>query len=158
MAAVKVETRKPATLAYIEHKGPYDEIPFEDFTSKLYAWAKQQKVIPGFYPMGIYHDHPEHKPPEQLRSEIAISFKGDARPAGDVKVRDLPEMKVAAVSFKGPSEDFRKSYDTLMSWIDENGYEWDGPAIEVYSKKPEMVDGKTILHAKIMAPVRKAGT
>lgn len=156
MAAIKLETRKPATLAYLEHVGPYDRIPFEDMTQKLYAWAKEQKVMPGFYPMGIYHDHPEMTPPEECRSEVAISFKGDARPSGDVKVREMPKMKVAAVSFKGPAQDFRKTYDDLMSWISENGYEWDGPAIEVYSKKPEVVKGTTFLYAKILAPVRKS--
>jgi effector-binding domain-containing protein len=36
-----------------------------------------------------------------------------------------------------------------------HGYEWVGPSFEVYSKKPTMEKGETILYAKVMAPVRK---
>jgi len=30
-----------------------------------------------------------------------------------------------------------------------------GPAMEIYSKKPEVVEGVTILYAKVMMPVVK---
>jgi effector-binding domain-containing protein len=42
-----------------------------------------------------------------------------------------------------------------MAWIAEKGYEVSGPPMEVYSKKPQVVGGVTILYAKIMIPVKK---
>lgn len=155
MTAPKMETRNAANLAYIEHFGPYDQIPWQDYIERLYGWAKERKVMPGFYPMGIYHDDPGAMPPEKCRSEIAITFKGRAKDSAGVKVRKLPAMKVASLSFHAPSSELRTSYAKLQEWIEKKGYTLSGAPIEVYSKKPDVVGGVTHLYAKIMFPVRK---
>jgi effector-binding domain-containing protein len=155
MANPKLETRKAANLAYIEHKGPYDKVPWEDYIKRLYGWAKEQKVMPGFYPMAIYHDDPEKTTPEEVRSDIGITFKGRAKEQAGVKTRKMPAMKVAAISHKGPGSEFKNTYAKLTEWINKKGYMISGPSIEVYSKKPEVVSGVTVLYAKVMIPVRK---
>lgn len=155
MAPPKLETRKGARIAYIEHQGPYDKIPWSTYIERLYGWAKSQKVMPGFYPMGIFKDQPNAVPAGKLRCEVAITFKGDADEKDGIKIRSLPEMKVAAFSFKGPGAGYSKAYKDLGTWISEKGYEPSGPAIEIYSKRPEVVNGVTILYAKIMLPVKK---
>jgi len=151
----KLESRKAVNLAYIEHKGPYDKVPWEDYIKQLYGWAKEQKVMPGFYPMAIYLDDPEKTPPEQCRSDIAITFKGRAKEEVGIKTRKMPAMKVATISHKGPGSEFKNTYATLRDWIEKRGYKTCGPPIEVYSKKPEVVGGLTILYAKVMMPVKK---
>jgi AraC family transcriptional regulator len=158
MAQVKLEMRKPQVLAYVEHVGPYDTIPMDTYVEKLYGWAKKKGVRPGFYPMGIYYDSPDDTPADERRSEIAIPIFSKAAPEGEVKVRELKEMQVAAISHKGPSAEYARTYQVLSEWVTQHGYEWAGPPIEVYSKKPEVVGDETILYAKIMAPVRKKGT
>jgi effector-binding domain-containing protein len=155
MANPKLETRKAANLAYIEHKGPYDKVPWEDYIKRLYGWAKEQKVMPGFYPMAIYHDDPEKTTPEEVRSDIGITFKGRAKEKAGVKTRKMPAMKVAAISHKGPGSEFKNTYAKLTEWINKKGYMISGPSIEVYSKKPEVVSDVTVLYAKVMIPVRK---
>ncbi len=149
----RFEERKEAMLAYIEHRGPYDQIPWDELIPRLYGWAKEQKVMPGFHPMGIYYDDPNEVPRDECRSDVAITFKGGARAAGRVMIRPLPSMKVATLSFKGPSEEYSKAYKTLGDWIEEKGYRVTGPSIEIYSKMPEVVGGVTVLYAKIMMPV-----
>lgn len=156
MAKVRLEERKELKIAYIDHTGPYDTIPWPEYLERLYRWAKDRKVIPGFHPMGIYVDDPYTTTKEELRSQIAISFKGEARGGDGIRTRTLPAMTVATLSHNGPSSIFKQSYDELETWVAANGYRCSRPPIEVYSRKPEVVDGKTILHAKIMAPVRKA--
>lgn len=152
---VKLERRKPVRLAYIEHVGAYDAIPFEDYVNRLYGWAREVKVRPGFYPIGIFHDSPEETPPERCRSEIAIPITGEAPGRGDVRIRDMPAMQVAAISHRGPSSDYAKTYRALSEWVAEHGYEWAGPSMEVYTKKPKEIGGQIVHYAKIMAPVRK---
>jgi effector-binding domain-containing protein len=66
-----------------------------------------------------------------------------------------PAMKVAAISHKGPGSEFKNTYAKLIEWIDKKGYKISGPTIEVYSKKPEVVGGVTVLYAKVMMPVKK---
>ena len=155
MANPKIEARKSANLAYIEHKGPYGEVPWEDYIGRLYGWAKDQKVMPGFHPMAIYYDEPQKTPPEESRSDIGITFKGRAEERAGVKTRKMPAMKVAAISHKGPGSEFKNTYTKLTEWINKKGYTISGPPIEVYSKKPEVVDGVTILYAKVMMPIKK---
>ena len=133
MANPKLETRKAANLAYIAHKGPYDKVPWEDYIKRLYGWAKEQKVMPGFYPMAICYDDPEKTHPEEARSDIGITFKGRAKEQAGVKTRKMPAMKVAAISHKGPSSEFKNTYAKLTEWIAKKGYRISGPSIEVYS-------------------------
>jgi AraC family transcriptional regulator len=155
MTSPKLETRKAANLAYIEHKGPYDKVPWDDYIKRLYGWAKEQKVMPGFYPLAIYHDDPKKTSPEECRTDIGITFKGRAKEQTGVKIRRTPAMKVASISHKGPGTEFKSTYAKLGDWIEKKGYRISGPPIEVYSKKPEVVGGETVLYAKVMMPVRK---
>lgn len=155
MKEVEVKKRKACRIAYIEHLGEYSAVPFEKYIPQLYGWAKQNKVMPGFMPMGIYHDDPEKTSAEKCRSEIAITFKGRAKPGNDIKVRNLPAMNVAVIKHKAPAKEYRETYRKLSEWIVQNGYEWAGPPIEIYTKKPKVEAGETIIYAHIQAPVRK---
>jgi effector-binding domain-containing protein len=155
MAGPKLESRKGANLAYIEHQGPYDKVPWEDYIKRLYGWAKEQKVMPGFYPMAIYYDDPQKMSPETCRSEIGITFKGTAKERAGVRIRKMSAMKVATISHKRSGSEFKHTYAKLTEWITKKGYVISGPPIEVYSKKPEVVDGVTILTAKVMMPIKK---
>jgi len=155
MASVKLESRKATTLAYIEHKGPYDKVPWGDYMEKLYGFAKEKKVMPGFYPMATYPTNPEGTPPEELGSEIAIPIHGEVQGHGEIKIKKLPAMKVATISHKGPGSEYKNTYGKLTEWMKENDYESSGPPMEIYSKKPEVKGGVTILYAKVMMPVKK---
>ncbi len=155
MGNVKLEKRKSMTIAYVEHTGPYDKVPWEEYMKTLYGWAKEKKVMPGFYPLGIYLDDPEKTPKSKCRSQIAIPLYGKVKSEGKIKVRKLPSMTVAAISHKGPGEEFKNTYKQLTEWVEGKGLKWAGPPIEIYTKKPEVVGGKPILYAKVLAPVKK---
>jgi len=155
MAKVKIKKTKPMTLAYIEHTGDYGEIPFDEYISKLYEWVKKQKARPGFKTIGIYHDNPEEKPPAECRSEIGIPIKGMANPDEEIKIKEVPALDVAVIKHSAPASKLTETYHNLMKWMEENGYEWDGPGIEVYTKKPKVVSGETIIYATVQAPIKK---
>jgi len=154
-AGPKIESRKATSIAFIEHQGAYDKVPWDEYMHRLYGWAKEQKVMPGFYPMSICYDNPAKTSPEKCKSDIAITFKGKAKAVPGVKIKPLPAMKVASISHKGPGSEYANTYRKLEDFIVEKGYQVSGPPIEVYSKKPEVIDGVTILYAKIMMPVKK---
>ena len=153
MSRVKVERRKPLTIAYIEHVGRYDEIPFGDYIDQLYGWAKEKGVRPGFYPMGIFMDSPRDTSPEKCRSEIAVAIGGEPKGDDTVRVRRIPAMTVATISHRGTAEEYKDTYEHLERWMSENDYEWAGPCMELYTKKPTVEEGKDIVYAKILAPV-----
>ena len=155
MGKVRLEKRKPVTIAYLGYTGPYGNIPFDEHIGRLYGWAKEKRIRPGFYPMAIFYDDPAKTPPEKCRTDIAITVAGEPEGEDEVKVRKMPEMTVAAISHKGGPEEYGNTYGALTRWVEENDYDWDGPPIEIYTRKPKMVEGKVVIQAKVMAPVRK---
>jgi AraC family transcriptional regulator len=155
MAGIKIKTLKPQKLAYVEHTGDYKSIPYDDYFNQLYAWAKEKKVRPGFKPLGIFHDNPEKTPPEQCKSEICIPIVGEAESDEDIKIKELPSMEVAVTKHKGTSEEYQNTYRQLNEWITKNGYEWAGPAMEVYTKMPKTAGDQTIIYANVQVPVKK---
>jgi DNA gyrase inhibitor GyrI len=155
MAKIKVARRKPSRIAYIEHRGPYQDIPWDTSIEKLYAFAKRHKLRPGFRPLGIYPDDPKTTDPAACRTEVALPIRGDAPGEGEVHVRELPATEVATRPFEGTSADYEKAYAELAQWVQSNGYEPAGAPREVYTKKPKVVGGATYLYSRIEFPVRK---
>lgn len=155
MAEVEIKERGACKLAYIEHVGDHGSIPYDKYISQLYGWAKENKVRPGFQPLCIFHDCPEKTPPEKCRSEIGILIMGKAKGDKTVKIKDMPAMNVAVIKHKGPGKEYPETYRKLSEWIAQNGYEWVGPSIEIYTKKPKIIGNETIIYAHVLAPVKK---
>lgn len=149
----RFEERKGTMLAYIEHEGPYNDMPWGEAMEALYGWAREQKVMPGPHPIGIYYDDPQLVPGHRCRSHIAITYRGEGKDARGVRTRCQPAMKVASLSFKGPGRDLGMAYHTLARWIEHRGHTAVGPSIEIYSRRPEIIDGDIILYSKIMMQV-----
>lgn len=155
MEKIKVEKVRPMRVAYIEHVGPYDRIPWDAHMTRLFGWAKKNRVRPGFRGIGIYLDNPAETPPEQCRSEVAIQIKGDAEGSEGIQVKDLPEMDVAVTKFRGPASTIGEVYRTITQWMEDHGYAWAGPSMEVYGRKPKVVGDEVIISATIQVPVKK---
>ena len=158
MAKVKVKSRKPAQFAYKAFTMGYDKVPYEKTYEEVYGWIKATKGVrpDGFKCcIGIYHDNPHEVAPEKCRSEIGWTFKGDAKPTGDIKFKALPAMEVAEMKYVGPSEGYAKAWAELRGWMEQNGYVGAGSPIEVYTKKPKVKDGETIMYTLLQAPVKK---
>ncbi len=155
MIKVKIKNTKPTRLAYIEHTGDYGNVPYDEYYSKLFSWAKEKKAKPGFKPVGIFYDNPAKTSPEQCRCEIGIPIRAPLSSGAEVKVKELPAMEVATTKFAGPAEDYTKTYNEMGKWIESNGYEWSGPAYEIYGKKPKVKGGQTIMYSEIQVPIKK---
>lgn len=155
MDTIKIQKFKPVKLAYIEHIGQYDEVPYDQYVPRLYAWAKEKKVRPGFKNINVFHDDPQKKNPAECRCWIGIPIKGEVNSDDEVKIQEIPELEVAMMKFKGPGSEYKNAYGTISDWMDEQGYEWNGPSYEVCSKKPKMVNGEMILSTTIYVPIKK---
>jgi effector-binding domain-containing protein len=155
MAKVKLSKRKEVTVAYIEHVGSYGSIPFDVIIKKLYTWAKENKAKPGFKPLSIYPDDPANTPATSLRSWVGIPIYGTVSQDETVKTVVLPESLIAIYKFAGPDSEFSNSYKILAEWVKTEGYEFTGPPVEYYPKKPKIKNGQTIIYAEIQFPVKK---
>ena len=155
MDKIKIKKIKPMKLAYIEHIGEYSKVPYDKYVPRLFEWAKENKVRPGFKNINVFHDDPEEKNPSECKSWVGIPINGDANPDDEVKIKDFPEMQVAILKFNGPASEYREAYGKIKKWMDEYDYDWDGPSFEVCSKKPKEVSGELILYTTIQVPIKK---
>lgn len=155
MEKIKIKTMKPLKLAYIEHIGEYSQVPYNTYVPKLFQWAKQNKIRPGFKNINVFYDDPEEKTPSECKSWIGIPIHGDAKSDDEIQIKDFPELQVATHKFKGPASKYKQAYEHIKEWMDEYGYEWDGPSFEVCSKKPKEVNGELLLYTTIQIPIKK---
>jgi len=155
MDKIKLQKFKPVKLAYIEHIGRYDEVPYDQYVPRLYAWAKENKVRPGFKNINVFHDDPQKTEPSQCKCWIGIPIKGEANSDEEVKIQDIPETEVATMKFKGPNTEYAEAYRIIGEWMNEQGYDWNGPSYEVCTKKPKIVHGEMILSTTIHVPIKK---
>ena len=155
MDKIKIQKLKPIKKAYIEHIGKYDEVPYDKYVPRLYEWAKENKVRPGFKNINVFHDDPQEKNPSECKSWIGIPIKGNTKSDDEVKIQEMQEMEVATMKFKGPGSEYKNAYQKINDWMNENGFEWAGPSLEVCSKKPKMVNGEMILSTTIHVPIKK---
>jgi DNA gyrase inhibitor GyrI len=155
MDKIKLQKFKAVKLAYIEHIGRYDEVPYDQYVPRLYAWAKENKVRPGFKNINVFHDDPQKTEPSQCKCWIGIPIKGEANSDDEVKIQDIPETEVATMKFKGPNTEYADAYRIIEEWMNEQGYDWNGPSYEVCTKKPKIVNGEMILSTTIHVPIKK---
>ena len=76
MDKIKIQKNKPIKLAYIEHIGKYDTIPFDKYIPRLFEWAKENKVRPGFKNINVYHDDPNEKTPPWTSTTLPAAGLG----------------------------------------------------------------------------------
>jgi effector-binding domain-containing protein len=152
---IKVKKRRGGPYAYIEAKGPYDKIPFDECMCKLTAWAKESRAGIRGGPFVIYASDPKVTAPSDLLTKVAIPIGKVVPPSGGTLVDTLPDMEVASMDHNAPAEEYDRSYAELAKWIGDNGYEPSGPPIEIYTAKPKVKDGKTIIYSEIQFPVKK---
>lgn len=155
MKKIKIKKRKATKIAYIEHTGDYSSIPYEESISKLYSFAKKNKIRPGFKPFAVYPDDPNSGLKENIRTRIAISVNKLVQDSETILSVELPEMQVATLKFSGSSDEYQTAYNELWKWVKDNGYALSGSPIEIWGKKPKIENGKSIIKSEIQAPITK---
>ncbi|MBN2149766.1 MAG: MerR family transcriptional regulator [Anaerolineales bacterium] len=121
--------------------------------NELSKAMQAQKVSPNGPCFTIYHaDEPE------IDAEVCEPVDNLAKPSGRMKSYTLPGVELAACTVHhGPFVTLPQAYETLIRWIDDNGYQIDGPGREIYLRtanpQGSQTDPETV--TEIQFPVRK---
>jgi effector-binding domain-containing protein len=103
-------------------------------------------------PFAIYHDC-EFKESD-VDVEVAFPLWREIKVSGEFRVQELPGAEMASVTYKGPYEGISAAYNSLMGWVEANGYRLDGPTREVYLTEPDKTPPSEYI-TEIQAPVAK---
>lgn len=69
---------------------------------------------------------------EDILVELCESVVEEKKETGELHFKTLPEIQVACIFHKGSYAAFPESYETVLKYIAENGYEIIGPIRENY--------------------------
>lgn len=153
---VTVKDTEPMTVAFLSKKGSYTQVSAA--FGQLYGWIGQKGYVPSGPPMGVYFNAPGRVPEDQLVWELRSPIAGKVNPGGPDKdglgVKHVSGAKVAATMHKGAFETVAKTYELLVGWIMQNGYDIAGPSEEVYLSDPSQTPPEEML-TEVRFPVRK---
>lgn len=85
-------------------------------------------------------------------SEAVVEAKMEV---GDLKFKTLPQIQAACVFHKGSYRTFSESYETVLRYIEENGYEIAGEIRESYIDGVWNKDDESQWLSEIQVPVRR---
>ena len=87
--------------------------------------------------------------------EICESVVEAKKEIGDLHFKTLPEIQAACVFHKGSYRTFSESYETVLRYIEENGYEIAGEIRESYIDGVWNKDDESQWLSEIQVPVRR---
>ena len=83
------------------------------------------------------------------------TVKGAYPDTEHVKFRTLPEVTVASCTFKGSYAQISDVYAPIGAWLQENGYESDGPMFNIYHVSPHETQNPEEFVTEACYPVKK---
>ena len=87
--------------------------------------------------------------------DVEIGFPVSKEIAGkdNIQCGELPRGKIATCVYYGPYVEMVPAYETLASWVEENGYEATGIAYEFYLNDPGEVPPEELM-TQIVFPLK----
>jgi AraC family transcriptional regulator len=132
---VTIVDRKPATVAYLRHLGPYGESLNQFWQESYYPWARTYGLL-GQARYGISHDDPSITAPGQCRYDACAEVPADFVPSGKAFTTTIPGGRYAVLHFKGTAGAIGHAWASLLrDWLPSSGLQLDArPCFEYYPK------------------------
>ena len=153
-APVLIKTIPQTTVAFMRirlesYDGLFDRMPE---MGTLMEKAGCECALPEYcftaYPEAGYKD-------ADILVDICESVVAAKKETGDLRFKTLPEIQAACVFHKGSYRTFSESYETVLRYIEENGYEIAGEIRESYIDGVWNKDDESQWLSEIQVPVRK---
>lgn len=124
MNSTDIKILEPIKTIAISHTGDYSGIgnAFE----KLAAWAGANNLWAASPKMaGVYHDHPEEVPTDQLRSEACLENLSDIEPGEGMIHYTISGGKYFVMQVEVTMAEYKEAWDKVYVILHEQGYEID---------------------------------
>jgi DNA gyrase inhibitor len=141
-------------IIYINMIGDYKKNNYAMAWKKLWEYAQTENISINKEFICIYHDDPKVTQPERQRTDVCLSYNGEAKPKGEISVKRIEAGKYIAFLYKGPYDNLSKVYDTIYGKkFPESGYEMAlKPGFELYINDPSCTLPENLL-TEIYVPI-----
>lgn len=146
---VTLITLEAMDVAYIRHRGPYDQCG--KAWDILCQWAGSQGLLrPGVKMLGLSYDDPQVTSPEKLRYDACIEVNTECSVEevdSSIARKTIPQGYYAMTTHVGPYDTLADTYNELCGqWLPQNGYEIDSRAcLEIYMNSPEETEQEDLI-------------
>jgi AraC family transcriptional regulator len=151
---VEVIERKPTSIAYLRHVGPYGEPISAFWQTQVYPWMVAGGLLqqPRY---GISHDDPNVTAAELCRYDAGCEIPANFMGLGNAHKTVIPGGNYAALSFKGTAREFEPAWIALLrDWLPSSGLQLDGrPMFEYYPSGSSYDPATGVLECKLCVPV-----
>ncbi len=150
----EVKTLPQMTVASMAKTGPYTGAG--QAIMDLVKWAEASKVAPQGMPFGVCLSDPKTVAPESMKYEVCLPVAPETKAdeKAGVAVKPAGGVEVAATIHVGPFEQIGATYEKLVKWIADNGYQVAGPGHEFYLTDPVNTPAES-LKTEVAFPVAK---
>lgn len=87
--------------------------------------------------------------------EVQKSVRGDYPDTEHVKFKTMPAVQVASAVCKGSYDQLNEATADVVSWVESNGYVFDGPSFFIYHVSPHETSDPEKFVTELCYPVRK---
>jgi len=101
----------------------------------------------------VYHDG-EFKE-NDVDVEAQKTVRGQYPDTEHVRFRKLPPVTFASAIFQGPYEQITEANAAIAAWVQASGYEFDGPAFNIYHVSPRETDDPNAFVTEVCYPVKR---
>lgn len=140
---------------YIGLTGKYGSLDFSGSWQRLWQFVKEHKLFSaGMEHIAIYHDDPKVTESDKLRTDICLVVKKEAKPQGDIGVKEIKAGKFAMFLYHGSYDNLDAVYDMIYGkLLPENGLRLrDYHCFEKYLNHPDKTKPEK-LKTEIYIPV-----
>lgn len=101
----------------------------------------------------VFHDQ-EFKESD-VDVEAQKTVKGRYPDTEHIKFKTLPSVTVASATCKGSYDQMNAIMEAVANWVTDNGYEFDGPAFNIYHISPHETSDPNEFVTEVCYPVRR---
>lgn len=153
-AKVAIKNIEPFSYCAIKHKGSYPDM--EEVITELMNVMYSQNINPAGDLLAIYHTTPEKGTDADTEWELGFPVLAQIAVVREPLFKgEWNHSQVAAAIHSGAYENTGDTIDEMFTWMEENGYEQDGPVlgrfINVMTENVRLDDLKT----EIWIPCKK---
>jgi effector-binding domain-containing protein len=132
MSEVSIKFLMPMKVAYLEKRVPREELgkAVEQISRSL----KEKNVKIEDAAMGLLYEDPKSIDLQKAQLEVCLPISGKIKGGGELKSKELEKGAYVCITHSGPIEKLPDTYNTILKWIEENGYRIATPTREVYQK------------------------
>jgi len=125
--------------------------------SEILTFMGKNRIAPAGAPFAYWHNiNPDSIGKGIFDMECGFPISMPVEGEGRIKRSKLPGGRVVTAMHIGSYETLEETYEAVMSWIKENGYQVGEDMWETYLTNPEEEPDKSKWMTKIFLPIKKS--